>query len=697
MGLMWRSLPVVLLHCLYWLEMIDMQDIDNEQQYRTGLTQSLFNFGYALQNNEEKDIIIDKFNRLDFELNNYILTFRFKNLKSWFDLTDIELKIIAITFINSIEPETVSVFLRASWYENGPTLSLERIFILCQREPENKIDQINNIIKNSNALAWGLIRIEKSQLALIQPVTLADNIFNYLLGEGLSVINYTRHIHSLLPIQDEIISKAYGDLMHGPVDQLNIIKGLTKNERTLFVSKLAYLNESKIYECSINIQSEPAPDVLLDELRDLIVNHGRNRLYIYWPDLLACCIKYTDYLFILKILSHYENVMLFCDEHEDNVEQQVNLVALRNSLLPANFSYKEYALNNIENSKLSLSWRALSLAISNHNRDKILPLTIKEANKLANLYPILPGQIQTIYEKFDRLNLDETNVPLYQYCQNQCLKINSQSLGALAELFEPRYTLSSMVLTEKTIQKLSELINRIHYSDQLKKSLPDFMPGLKALFWGKPGTGKSMAAEAIAGELKLPLYKINLANIASKWIGETEKHLADVFDKAQKQNAVLLFDEADAVFSKRSEIESSHDKNANMGVSYLLQRMESYTGLLLLSTNFKGNLDSAFLRRFHSLVEFPMPDVNTREQLWRNAWAGDIKLDAQLDVSVLAQLHDFSPSQITNIAERSVLSALMKQAFIVDKLSLSAAIASELEKQDENYLASKKLNAWLVQ
>jgi hypothetical protein len=217
--------------------MIDMQDINNEQQYRTGLTQSLFNFGYALQNNEEKDIIIEKFNRLDFELNNYILTFRFQNLKSWFDLKDIELKILAVTFINSIEPETVSVFLRASWYENGPTLSLERIFVLCQREQENKVYQVNDIIKNSNALAWGLIRIEKSQLALIQPVSLAENIFSYLLGEGSSVIGYTRHIHRLEPIQDEIISKAYGDLMHLPVDRLNLLKGLTKNERTLFISK----------------------------------------------------------------------------------------------------------------------------------------------------------------------------------------------------------------------------------------------------------------------------------------------------------------------------------------------------------------------------------------------------------------------------------------------------------------------------
>lgn len=674
-----------------------MQEIDSSLQCRTGVTRSLFDFGYGLKNNEERDVILDKLSQLQVALQNYIETERFSNLKVWFDLTDLELKIIAITFINSIEPETVSVFLRASWYENGPTLSLERILVLCQQGSENKIDQIDQVVKNSHALAWGLIQIERSHLALIQPVTIADNVFSYLLGDGSSLIKISEGIYELEHIRSEIISQAYGKELNDPVARLNSVKGLTKNERTLFLSNLSSINSGSLYMCSTKVEDELFPEKLLEEYRNLVIRHGIKTIYIYWPDLISCCNKYSDYRFFLKLISNRNNIKLFFDDNSDGVVDQSDRSSFYSILNPYIQNFQKYSLKEPSKSALALAWSALSLAISKPNKNIIQPLSNLEANKLALLYPILPGNIHEIFESLQSLNLKESSVNLYQYCQQQCLLLNSQSLGSLAELCAPRYTLANMVLTEKTSEKLSELINRINYSSQLKKSLPNFVPGLKALFWGKPGTGKSMAAESIAGQLKLPLYKINLANIASKWIGETEKHLANVFDKAQKQNAVLLFDEADAVFSKRSEIESSHDKNANMGVSYLLQRMESYTGLLLLSTNLKGNLDSAFLRRFHSLVEFPMPDVNTRELLWRKAWLGNIKLDAKLDVQVLAELHDFSPSQITNIAERSVLFSLMKEDSVIDKLCLSKAIACELEKQDENYLASKKLNSWFVQ
>jgi SpoVK/Ycf46/Vps4 family AAA+-type ATPase len=252
-----------------------------------------------------------------------------------------------------------------------------------------------------------------------------------------------------------------------------------------------------------------------------------------------------------------------------------------------------------------------------------------------------------------------------------------------------------MVLSDSTKDQLNELIDRIRFSDALKRKIPNFLAGAQALFWGKPGTGKSMAAEAIAGQLKLPLYRVNLANIASKWIGESEKHLAEIFDIAEKQNAVLLFDEADAVFSKRSEVESSHDKNANMGVSFLLQRMETYTGLLLLSTNFKGNLDNAFLRRFNNTIEFSLPDNAARITLWDNAWKGSFKPSRNIDTSVLAQMFEFSPSQINNIAERSILYVLTNDKKEITKELLAKAIRRELEKENSSYLAEQKLADWL--
>src|SRR4029077_10415118 len=141
--------------------------------------------------------------------------------------------------------------------------------------------------------------------------------------------------------------------------------------------------------------------------------------------------------------------------------------------------------------------------------------------------------------------------------------------------------------------------------------------GISALFAGVSGTGKTMAAEVLANELNLDLYRIDLSALVSKYIGETEKNLRRVFDAAEEGGAILLFDEADALFGKRSEVNDSHDRYANLEVSYLLMRMEAYRGLAILTTNQKKALDSGFLRRIRFIVHFPFPDLAAREEIWR--------------------------------------------------------------------------------
>jgi SpoVK/Ycf46/Vps4 family AAA+-type ATPase len=144
--------------------------------------------------------------------------------------------------------------------------------------------------------------------------------------------------------------------------------------------------------------------------------------------------------------------------------------------------------------------------------------------------------------------------------------------------------------------------------------------GISALFAGTSGTGKTMAAEVLANELHLDLYRIDLSQVVSKYIGETEKNLRRVFNAAEEGGAILLFDEADALFGKRSEVKDSHDRYANIEVSYLLQRMESYRGLAILTTNMKQALDSAFLRRIRFIVQFPFPDAAQRAEIWRRVF-----------------------------------------------------------------------------
>jgi hypothetical protein len=162
--------------------------------------------------------------------------------------------------------------------------------------------------------------------------------------------------------------------------------------------------------------------------------------------------------------------------------------------------------------------------------------------------------------------------------------------------------------------------------------------GVSALFAGASGTGKTLAAEVLAGELRLDLYRIDLSQVVSKYIGETEKNLRRVFDAAEEGGAVLLFDEADALFGKRSEVKDSHDRYANIEVSYLLQRMEAYRGLAILTTNMKSALDPAFLRRLRFVVQFPFPDAEQRAQIWRRVFPAQTPTD-RLDVHKLAQLN----------------------------------------------------------
>src|SRR3569833_3873007 len=162
--------------------------------------------------------------------------------------------------------------------------------------------------------------------------------------------------------------------------------------------------------------------------------------------------------------------------------------------------------------------------------------------------------------------------------------------------------------------------------------------GISALIAGESGTGKTLAAEVIAADLGIDLYRIDLAAVVSKYIGETEKHLDRLFSAAEASGAVLLFDEADALFGKRSEVKDSHDRYANVELAYLLQRMESYRGLSILTTNAKSLLDTAFLRRIRFIVQFPFPDAAHRAEIWRRVFPAELPVEA-IPIDLLARLH----------------------------------------------------------
>lgn len=235
-----------------------------------------------------------------------------------------------------------------------------------------------------------------------------------------------------------------------------------------------------------------------------------------------------------------------------------------------------------------------------------------------------------------------------------CKAQSNKKLITLAKKIEPRHTWEDIVLPVDTIEQLKEVGGYIKHKGKVfadwgfEKKL-SLGKGLNVLFVGPSGTGKTMAAEILAGKVGLDLYKIDLSSVVSKYIGDTEKNLQKIFNEAETSNAILFFDEADALFGKRSEIKDSHDRYANIEINYLLQKMEEHEGIVILASNFKKNIDEAFLRRMHFAIEFPLPDEKSRKQIWKNIFPEDTPVGKDVDYDFLAGLK-ITGGNIKNVA-----------------------------------------------
>lgn len=277
---------------------------------------------------------------------------------------------------------------------------------------------------------------------------------------------------------------------------------------------------------------------------------------------------------------------------------------------------------------------------------------------IAGKFQLSGGQIHDAMATARNLTLWRTNgngslttQDLYSACRKQF----EQRLNALAHKIHPKYVWNDIILPRDQMEQLLEICNYVkHYytvygswgfGQKLSRG-----KGLNALFGGPSGTGKTMAAEIVASQLSLDLYKIDLSTIVSKYIGETEKNLDRIFQDGQASNAILFFDEADALFGKRSEVKDSHDRYANIEVAYLLQKMEEYDGVVILATNMRKNMDEAFARRMHFTVEFPMPDEPDRNRIWQRIFPAEAPMAEDTDLSFMARQFKISGGNIKNIA-----------------------------------------------
>uniref|UniRef100_UPI0040565EE6 ATP-binding protein n=1 Tax=Candidatus Electronema sp. TaxID=2698783 RepID=UPI0040565EE6 len=258
------------------------------------------------------------------------------------------------------------------------------------------------------------------------------------------------------------------------------------------------------------------------------------------------------------------------------------------------------------------------------------------------------------------------------------------SLNFPAQRVSTKLDWSDLVLAQEVMEEVENIRIWLEHHHTimndwgLGKSLK---PGFRSLFYGPPGTGKTLTASLIGKSVGADVYKIDLSMVVSKYIGETEKNLAHVFDQAEHRNWILFFDEADALFGKRTQTSSSNDRHANQEISYLLQRVEDFPGTVILATNFKANIDEAFARRFQSMVYFPMPDTELRLRLWQNVFDGTCRLADDVDLRELAEKYPLAGGAILNVVRYGAIQAVHHPERKVTAENLRKGIVREMRKE----------------
>lgn len=334
------------------------------------------------------------------------------------------------------------------------------------------------------------------------------------------------------------------------------------------------------------------------------------------------------------------------------LDDTVILGSQRPFFFAADMPGNDSALMSVPFEKLTASERAeLWTMLLDGIDDQISP---KDVNILSGQFSLTSGQVVAASSSAMSRSLQEgrnlETADLFEAARMH----SGYHLADMAQKIEPRYVWEDLVLPETPITMLKEMVSMVQSRPLVLETWGlgrklTAGAGVSALFSGPPGTGKTLAAQIMANQLGIDLYRIDLSSVVSKYVGETEKNLERIFSEASESNAILFFDEADSIFGKRSEVKDAHDRYANIEVGYLLQRMENYNGVAILATNLRANLDEAFTRRLQFIINFPFPEEDYRLRIWNVLLPPDLPLADDLDMKLLAERFKLAGGSIRNI------------------------------------------------
>jgi ATPase family associated with various cellular activities (AAA) len=540
---------------------------------------------------------------------------------------------------------------------------------------------------NAALRRWRLIQIGEGQTLTLSPLKIDERILHYLVGTQYLDERLTGTIESV-NCTDELIP-SHQDLAQ------RITKILSQNDRSKSLPLIQLCGIETTSKQSIattvcrNLSMRVVP-VIPIELDNLIRLWTREVILSGNALLLDCEeIDLTDLPRITAISHLVERI------------NGVFIISSREGIRVQQKSAIRFDVNKPTSTEQNLIWQNSLIEVAPQLNGQINSLvnqfnlgadTIRTACAAAAGYLDLETKEQGMSSSFLLSPANSLTEILWDACRVQA----RPRLDELAQRIEPGSTWDDLILPAAQKQILIDVAAHVRQRGKVYETWGfggkgSRGLGISALFAGASGTGKTLAAEVLANTLRLDLYRIDLSSVVSKYIGETEKNLRQVFDCAEQGGAILLFDEADALFGKRSEVKDSKDRYANIEVSYLLQRMESYPGLAILTTNLKSSIDTAFLRRIRFMVQFPFPDATQRAEIWRQVFPSDTPTQ-DLDATQLARLN-VSGGNIRNIALNAAFLAADAGESVQMKHLLRAA-QSEYAKLEKS-LTEAEIGGWV--
>jgi len=613
------------------------------------------------------------------------------HLAAFFHLTSFEQQCILISLAPEIDTrfEKFYAYLQDDITRKRPTIDLT-LTLLCAAQQE-KLSSLSVFTSSSPLFRFRLIQFLDDQagsLSLIsQPLTIDKGIVHFLLGIG-QVDERLDRIARLVPpfhVQEEITL---------PVEKQQALKQYLHH----------HFHEKGTDRKSILLHfSGPSGSGKESLMRNICADLGIPLLVADTDKMLSSQTSFEDLLWFLGRETILRQAALCLKNYDALLEAERNKNRIRilfeviRIFSPLTFLLGRSIWQPDEPATHAVIFASFRFPIPDEEdrtvywESMIKKYTVEnglDAAELAVKFRFTPGQIS------DALAGAETRALMRSPgCQNtisaedllsSCRDLSHPKLGGLARKIIPRYDLKDIVLPVLQKSQLREVCNFVRYRGVVygiwgfgrKLSLGK---GLNVLFAGPPGTGKTMAAEIIANELGLDLYRIDLSQVVSKYIGETEKNLASIFDEAQTSNAILFFDEADALFGKRSEVRDAHDRYANIETAFLLQKMEEFDGIAILATNLRNNMDEAFARRMHIAIDFPFPDEQYRYRIWGSLFPDETPRSNDIDLVFLSRQFRLSGGNIRNIIVGAAFLAAA-EGREVDMGHLIISIQRELQK-----------------